>query len=69
MKKQVAALLAVGVLLVGLGAVAADKYIVASDIPWAPFEMVNEATANFLGFDLDLRRAIAHVAGFEVEIR
>jgi len=68
-KKQVAALLAVGVLLVGLGAVAADKYIVASDIPWAPFEMVNEATGNFLGFDLDLIRAIAHVAGFEVEIR
>jgi len=67
-KKAVGALFAVGILLVGLGAAAADKYIVASDIPWAPFEMVNEA-GEFLGFDLDLMRAIAHVAGFQIEIK
>jgi len=48
--------------------VAQETYIVASDIPWAPFEMVNEA-GEFLGFDLDLMRAIAHVAGFQIEIR
>ncbi|MGC9529385.1 MAG: transporter substrate-binding domain-containing protein [Candidatus Bipolaricaulaceae bacterium] len=69
MKKTIGIFLGVGLLLVGLGAAGAEKYIVASDIPWAPFEMVNEATGNFLGFDLDLMRAIAHVAGFEIEIR
>jgi len=52
----------------GLGTVAQETYIVASDIPWAPFEMVNEA-GEFLGFDLDLMRAIAHVAGFQIEIK
>lgn len=66
--KKVGALLAVGILLASLGAAAAEKYIVASDIPWAPFEMVNEA-GEYLGFDLDLMRAIAHVAGFQIEIR
>jgi len=68
-RKLLGAVLAAGIMLVGLGAWGAEKYIVASDIPWAPFEMVNEATGNFLGFDLDLMRAIAHVAGFEIEIR
>jgi len=48
--------------------VAQETYIVASDILWAPFEMVNEA-GEFLGFDLDLMRAIAHVAGFQIEIK
>lgn len=66
--KAVGVLLAIGALLVGFGALGAEKYIVASDIPWAPFEMVNEA-GEYFGFDLDLMRAIAHVAGFEIEIR
>ena len=48
-------------------AVAQDKYIVASDIPWAPFEMVT-SDGEFFGFDLDAIRMIAIVAGFEVEI-
>lgn len=47
--------------------VAKDKYIVASDIPWAPFEMVT-VNGEFFGFDLDAIRMIAIVAGFEVEI-
>lgn len=47
--------------------VAQDKYIVASDIPWAPFEMVTNK-GEFFGFDLDAIRMIAIVAGFEVEI-
>ena len=47
--------------------VAQDKYIVASDIPWAPFEMVTN-DGEFFGFDLDAIRMIAIVAGFEVEI-
>lgn len=48
-------------------AVAEDKYIVASDIPWAPFEMVTN-DGEFFGFDLDAIRMIAIVAGFEVQI-
>ncbi len=47
--------------------VAQDKYIVAADIPWAPFEMVTN-NGEFFGFDLDAIRMIAIVAGFEVEI-
>lgn len=46
----------------------AAPFIVASDIPWAPFEMVT-AGGEFFGFDIDLIRAIAVTAGFEIEIR
>ncbi len=57
------------VMLLGGGLVLGqDKYIVASDIPWAPFEMVT-ADNQFFGFDLDAIRMIAIVAGFEVEIQ
>jgi len=62
-------LLAVALLTLLAGAaVAQDAYVVASDIPWAPFEMVT-ADGEFLGFDLDLMRAVAITAGFEIEIR
>lgn len=56
--------------LVGLLSFAglAETYIVASDIPWKPFEMVTP-DGEFFGFDLDLFRAIAFTAGFEIEIR
>jgi len=47
--------------------VAGAKYVVASDIPWFPFEMVS-GSGEFFGFDLDVIRAIAVVAGFDVEI-
>jgi len=61
-------LLAVAAVLFWLPAVAQETMIVASDIPWAPFEMVTD-DGEFFGFDLDLMRAIAHTAGFEIEIR
>ena len=56
--------------LVGLvgSAVVAETYVVLSDIPWKPFEMVTD-DGEFFGFDVDLLRAIAITAGFEVEIR
>ena len=55
--------------LLGIGLTAsAETYVVASDIPWAPFEMVT-AGGDFFGFDLDLMRAIAITAGFEIDIR
>lgn len=57
------------VVLLGAGlAIAKDKYIVASDIPWAPFEMVT-ADGQFFGFDLDVMRAVSIVAGFDIEIQ
>ncbi len=65
-----AKLILVGVLLVGLVSFAglAETFIVASDIPWKPFEMITD-DGEFFGFDLDLIRAIAITAGFEIEIQ
>lgn len=65
MKKALLALVLIGVLAF---AATAETYIVGSDIPWKPFEMIT-ADGEFFGFDLDLIRAIAITAGFEVEIR
>ena len=63
-------ILMTALVLVGLlGSMAlADPYIVASDIPWKPFEMIT-ADGEFFGFDLDLIRAVAVTAGFEIEIQ
>ncbi len=56
------------VLFVGALALGQPKYIVLSDIAWAPFEWVSEK-GDYLGFDLDVMRAIAILEGFEIEIR
>ncbi len=61
-------ILSLVMLLAGGLVLGQEKYIVASDIPWAPFEMVT-ADNQFFGFDLDAIRMIAIVAGFEVEIQ
>jgi len=57
------------IFLVGLLAASAygQTVIVASDVPWKPFEMITD-DGEFFGFDLDLMRAIAITAGFEIEI-
>lgn len=44
------------------------KFIVGCDIAWAPFEWVS-GTGAYLGFDLDVMRAIAILEGYEIEIR
>ena len=48
---------------------AAEKevYIVGCEVAWPPFEMVDEA-GNYVGFDLDVMRAIAEVEGYKIEI-
>ena len=58
------------VLLVGLLSFMglAETYVVGSDIPWKPFEMITD-DGEYFGFDLDLFRAIAVTAGFEIEIQ
>jgi len=43
------------------------KITVATDATWPPFEFVDEKTKEFVGFDIDLMKAIAAEAGFEVE--
>ncbi|MGB2983467.1 MAG: transporter substrate-binding domain-containing protein [Candidatus Bipolaricaulia bacterium] len=60
----------VALTIVGLcaGIALSETYVVLSDIPWKPFEMVTDDN-EFFGFDLDLLRAIAITAGFEVEIQ
>ncbi len=42
------------------------KITVATDATWPPFESVDESTKDFVGFDIDLMKAIAQAAGFEV---
>lgn len=39
---------------------------VATDATWAPFEFIDEATKEPVGFDIDLMNAIAEKAGFEI---
>ncbi len=70
MKKLFVGVVALSMVLVlGTGlAFASDKYIVASDIPWAPFEMVT-ADGQFFGFDLDVMRCIAITEGFDITIK
>jgi polar amino acid transport system substrate-binding protein len=65
MKRALVVLLLVGLLAVSA---AGETVIVASDIPWKPFEMITD-DGEFFGFDLDLMRAVAITAGFELEIR
>jgi polar amino acid transport system substrate-binding protein len=65
MKRALWVVLFVGILAFS---VTAETYIVGSDIPWKPFEMIT-ATGEFFGFDLDLMRAVAITAGFEIEIQ
>ena len=49
-------------------ALAAEKYIVASDCTWPPFEML-DANKQPMGYAIDYIRAVAKAAGFEVENR
>lgn len=45
----------------------ATKVRVATDATWPPFEMVDEASKEIIGFDIDLLKAVAEKGGFEVE--
>ena len=64
-----AAMVFVVLVLGGAASLAAEKevYVVASDIAWPPFEWVDEA-GNYVGFDLDVMRAIAELEGYKIEI-
>ncbi|MFN4216517.1 MAG: basic amino acid ABC transporter substrate-binding protein [Brevinematales bacterium] len=61
-------LLMAGILMAGCVSKTSKKIVVATDATWPPMEFVNE-NKNIVGFDIDLIKAIAEKAGFEVEIR
>ncbi len=65
-----AAMVFVVLVLGGAASLAAEKevYVVASDISWPPFEWKDEA-GNYVGFDLDVMRAIADLEGYKIEIK
>jgi polar amino acid transport system substrate-binding protein len=46
---------------------AAAKVRVATDATFPPFEVVDEATKELTGFDIELMEAVAAKAGFEIE--
>ena len=49
-------------------AMAAEKFIVASDCTWPPMEML-DANKQPIGFDVDFITAVGKAAGFEVDVR
>lgn len=68
MQRRLAICVLAFAMVVGGGfAWAAEKYTVASDTTWPPFEWVDTA-GNFYGFDLDVMRMVAILEGYEVEI-
>ncbi len=46
---------------------AKSKFVIATDATWPPFEYVDEATKEIIGFDIDLMKAIAEKEGLNVE--
>ena len=66
-KYALLSLLVLASLVLGACGGATQKVQVATDATWPPFEMVDEATKQIVGFDIDLMTAIAKEGGFEVE--
>lgn len=60
--------LVAGAVLLAWAGLAAEKFIVGSDMAWPPFEWVS-AKGHYLGFDLDVMRMIAVLEGYEIEIQ
>lgn len=61
------AMLVLSMALAACSSGGAQKVRVATDATWPPFEMVDEATKEIVGFDIDLMNAVAEKGGFEVE--
>jgi polar amino acid transport system substrate-binding protein len=51
------------------GAGAKTKVRVATEAAYPPFESVDEASKELVGYDIDLMKAVAEKAGFEVEFQ
>lgn len=63
----VSILLITAVLLSACTSSATTKVRVASDATWPPFEMVDEATKELTGFDIEMMSAIAKETGLDIE--
>lgn len=48
---------------------AITKLVVGSETAYAPFEMVDEKTGDYIGFDMDIIRAIGEAMDVEVEVK
>lgn len=48
---------------------AVTKLVVGSETAYAPFEMVDEKTGDYIGFDMDIIKAIGEAMDVEIEIR
>jgi polar amino acid transport system substrate-binding protein len=63
------AILGVTLVFAGGGSESASNTVtIATDATWPPMEFVN-ADREIVGFDIDLMRAVAEAAGFEVEFQ
>src|SRR5690625_371002 len=64
-----AALVVVPAVTFSTASVAADTVLrAATDTGFPPFEFRDEATGEYVGFDMDLLREISERAGFEYEL-
>lgn len=68
MKKILSLALALALCLCAVAALAADKYIIATDTTFAPFEF-EDMDGNFIGIDMDILKAAAEDQGFEYEVQ
>lgn len=48
---------------------AAKKVVIVTDATWPPFESVDEATKDIVGFDIELIKAIAAKENIDIEIQ
>ena len=62
-------ILILAALLVAGCASQSDKITVVMDATWPPFEFVDEATKELVGFDVELMKAIAAKEGMEIEFQ
>lgn len=45
-----------------------EPYIIGTSADWPPFQWV-DGHGNFVGFDIDVMRMFAHIAGIEIQIK
>jgi polar amino acid transport system substrate-binding protein len=76
MSKKIIALLVLGMFVLALGLAGCGQQAsqskvlkVASDTAFAPFEFQDEKTKEYVGFDMDLMKAIGKQMGMEVQVQ
>ena len=67
-KYALLSLLVLASLVLGACGGATQKVQVATDATWPPFEFVDEASKEIVGFDIDLMKAIAEEGGLRSRV-